>query len=104
MNEHRDIRGWLAVLILLGGGYLLTEGDKELRMAVVGLVASVISYYFGSSQSNKENRDTINKMVDQKAAESVLLAEKVPVPTPTDVPAKVEVVNTEPVDVKVVKP
>ena len=55
----KNIAALLAIAVVLGGGammYFSTEPD--LRMAVVSLIATVLSYYFGSSSSSK-SKDTV---------------------------------------------
>jgi hypothetical protein len=101
-RSDNDIRGWLAVLVLLGGGLILFYGDDTLQLGVSNMMMAVIGFYYGSSQSNKENRNTIDSMVAANATAASALAAKVPTPPATVQP--VEVVNREPVDVTVVKP
>lgn len=105
MNGERrtgDFHGWLAILVIIGGGGLLAMGDSDLRMVVSSMVTMVLSYYFGSSTSNVANRDTINRMVDVQATAAKALADKVPTPTAQSAgPVDVTVVNPGPVPVVV---
>lgn len=78
-----DIRGWLAILVVVGGGAILYLGaDESLRLAISNLITMVLTYYFGSSQSNRENRSTIDRMVEAQAGAARILADKVPPPAP----------------------
>lgn len=113
-----DIRAWLAFgigaafLLICIATFMLVAGTTQLESWAAGVIGAVvgywannltqvISYYFGSSQSNQSNRETIDKMVVAQNNAAKALAEKVP--PAAGRPLDVNVVN-EPVSVAVTKP
>lgn len=57
-----EVRDLLALVVTLGGFYLLHSGDTELRLLVGSLLTIVLSFYFGTSQSSKLKDETIAKL------------------------------------------
>jgi hypothetical protein len=55
MIQKTNIQGIIAVIIITVGLYILgwDNASNDVRIAVVGLMGSVIGYYFGSSKQNK---------------------------------------------------
>jgi hypothetical protein len=123
-TNERDgtYRNGLATMVLLGfllvcvGTFWLIYSAPELESWAAGTLGAVlgywannftqtVSYFFGSSQSNAANRNTVDKMIAVQAEAAKVLAAKVPSPPkPEATPAKVEVVNPEPVEVSIVPP
>lgn len=77
MSKVTAVRDWLALLVLLGGGYLLAVGDQDLRLVVASMLTMVLSFYFGSSSGSKEKDGILEKMQDVQASAEVKRAEKV---------------------------
>lgn len=83
----------------------IDDGSQRYADTILGflmgtVIAGIIGYHYGSSASSRDHRETIEKVLDVQANAAVALADKVV--TPTAEPAKVEVVNKDPVDVSVV--
>lgn len=78
------VRTWLALLVLLGGGYLLAVGDQDLRLVVASMLTMVLSFYFGSSSGSKEKDAIMEKRQDVQAGAEAKRAEKVLPPRGTD--------------------
>lgn len=57
MIQKTNIQGIIALIIITVGLYILgwNRADNDTKIAVVGLMGSVIGYYFGSSK--KINHD-----------------------------------------------
>jgi len=57
MIQKTNIQGIIALIIISVGLYILgwTAPENDVKIAVVGLMGSVIGYYFGSSK--KTNTD-----------------------------------------------
>ena len=57
-----NIQGIIALIIILGGLYLLykDESGNDVKMAVVGLMSMVVGYYFGSSTPKAKHDETQN--------------------------------------------
>lgn len=55
MIQKTNIQGIIALIIITVGLYILgwDNASNDVRIAVVGLMGSVIGYYFGSSKQNK---------------------------------------------------
>lgn len=55
MIQKTNIQGIIALIIIIAGLYILgwNKATNDVRIAVVGLMGSVIGYYFGSSKQNK---------------------------------------------------
>jgi len=57
MIQKTNIQGIIALIIIAVGLYILgwTSPENDVKIAVVGLMGSVIGYYFGNSkkQSNE---------------------------------------------------
>lgn len=55
MIQKTNIQGIIALIIIAVGLYILgwSKTTNDVRIAVVGLMGSVIGYYFGSSKQNK---------------------------------------------------
>lgn len=62
-----NIQGLLAIIIVLAGFYILAfqSANSDVKIAVVGLMSSVIGYYFGSSRSTAKKDETIANMLDK---------------------------------------
>jgi len=58
-----NIQGIIALIIIIGGLYLLYLDDSgnDVKMAVVGLMSMVVGYYFGSSTPKIKHDETLNK-------------------------------------------
>lgn len=54
MIQKANIQGIIALLIISVGLYILGWGNptNDVKIAVVGLMGSVIGYYFGSTKKN----------------------------------------------------
>jgi len=52
--RYANIQGIIALIIIIGGLYILAFNGSgtDIKIAVVGLMSSVIGYYFGSSKSS----------------------------------------------------
>lgn len=51
-----NIQGILAVIVICAGFHILTETkESDIKIAVVGLMGTVLGYYFGSSKPNTIN-------------------------------------------------
>ena len=61
--QRFNIRGIIAVLVVLIGFYMLhdKETPNDVKMAVIGLMGTVLGYYFVSSERNKKKDDNENK-------------------------------------------
>lgn len=61
--QRFNIRGIIAVLVILIGFYMLhdKETPNDVKMAVIGLMGTVLGYYFVSSERNKKKDDNENK-------------------------------------------
>lgn len=57
MIQKTNIQGIIALIIIIVGLYILgwDTTTNDVRIAVVGLMGSVIGYYFGSSKTNNRN-------------------------------------------------
>lgn len=57
MIQKTNIQGIIALIIIIVGLYILgwDTTTNDVRIAIVGLMGSVIGYYFGSSKQNKGN-------------------------------------------------
>lgn len=55
MIPKANIQGIIALIIISVGLYILgfNNASNDVRIAIVGLMGSVIGYYFGSSKQNK---------------------------------------------------
>ncbi len=55
MIPKANIQGIIALIIISVGLYILGfhNASNDVRIAIVGLMGSVIGYYFGSSKQNK---------------------------------------------------
>jgi hypothetical protein len=59
----KNIAPALALIVVVTGLAMLAfSHDESVRTASVGLVAGVLSFYFGSSQSSKSKDDTIRSL------------------------------------------
>tara|TARA_R110000822_G_C14988963_1_gene459446 strand:- start:286 stop:459 length:174 start_codon:yes stop_codon:yes gene_type:complete len=54
MIQKTNIQGVIALIIIAVGLYILgwTDPENDVKIAVVGLMGSVIGYYFGNSKKN----------------------------------------------------
>ena len=54
MIQKTNIQGIIALIIIAVGLYILGWGvpENDVKIAVVGLMGSVIGYYFGNSKKN----------------------------------------------------
>lgn len=54
MIQKTNIQGIIALIIIAVGLYILgwTAPENDVKIAVVGLMGSVIGYYFGNSKKN----------------------------------------------------
>jgi hypothetical protein len=54
MIQKTNIQGVIALIIIAVGLYILgwTAPENDVKIAVVGLMGSVIGYYFGNSKKN----------------------------------------------------
>jgi len=52
--RYAKIQGIIALIIIIGGLYILAFNGSvtDIKIAVVGLMSSVIGYYFGSSKNS----------------------------------------------------
>ena len=57
MIQKTNIQGIIALIIISVGLYILgwNKADNDTKIAVVGLMGSVIGYYFGSSKKTSTN-------------------------------------------------
>lgn len=56
----------LALLVILGGGYMLMiNSDTDVKFAVTGMMSLVLGYYFGKSSNDWRKDSTINKLTDK---------------------------------------
>ena len=55
MIQKANIQGIIALIVITVGLYILgwDNASNDVRIAVVGLMGSVIGYYFGSSKQNR---------------------------------------------------
>ncbi len=97
-----------AVLGIITMGIKLPEWGGTVIGSVLGYwsanISQVFGFKYGSSQSSRDNRQTINRMVESNAATATALAEKVPTPpSPPLAPAAepVAVVPVAPQEVSV---
>ena len=51
-----NIQSIIATIIIVGGLYILAfnSSSADIKIAVVGLMSSVVGYYFGSAHAKKE--------------------------------------------------
>lgn len=56
MFSRFNIRGIIGVLVIIIGFYLLhdKETPNDVKMAVIGLMGTVLGFYFVSSERNKK--------------------------------------------------
>lgn len=54
-----NIQGIIALIIIVGGLYILAfnNSSTDIKIAIVGLMSTVIGYYFGSSKNNTLKND-----------------------------------------------
>ena len=59
-----NIQAVLAIIIILAGFYTLVfhESQNDVKIAVVGIMGTVVGYYFGSSRSSSEKQKTIDEI------------------------------------------
>ena len=51
-----NIQGILAVIVICSGFHILnTTHDADIKIAIVGLMGTVLGYYFGSSKKDITN-------------------------------------------------
>lgn len=57
MIQKANIQGIIALIIIGAGLYILgwNGADNDVKIAVVGLMSSVIGYYFGSAKKTTNN-------------------------------------------------
>ena len=62
-----NIQGLLALIIIIGGLCILAfqNASSDIKIAVVGLMSSVLGYYFGSSRSTAKKDETIANMIEK---------------------------------------
>ena len=62
-----EIRGILAIIIVIGGGYILclTSIHNDIKFGVFGLMNLVGGFYFASSQGSEKKSETISKALDK---------------------------------------
>jgi len=53
----------LALLVVVGGGLLLWQGSQDVKLAAASLMATVLGYYFGSSDGSKRKQATIERLM-----------------------------------------
>jgi len=63
-----NIQGIIALIIIIGGLYILAfnNSTNDIKIAIVGLMSSVIGYYFGSSRSTAKKDETIAEQLNNK--------------------------------------
>jgi len=63
-----NIQGLIAIIVVVGGLYILAfnNSTNDIKIAVVGLMVSVLNYYFGSSKSTAKKDETIAEQLNQK--------------------------------------
>ena len=56
-----NIQSIIALIIIIGGLLILTFNNPttDIKIAIVGLMSSIIGYYFGSSRSTAKKDETI---------------------------------------------
>ena len=51
-----NIQGILAIIVICSGFYILnTTKEADMKIAIVGLMGTVLGYYFGSSKKDGNN-------------------------------------------------
>lgn len=63
-----NIQGIIALIIIIGGLYILAfnSSTADIKIAIVGLMSSVIGYYFGSSRSTAKKDEVIAEQLTNK--------------------------------------
>lgn len=64
----KNIQGILALVIILSGLYILAykDKDKDVIIAIVGLMSTVIVYYFKITKRTVSKDKTIANILEQK--------------------------------------
>lgn len=59
MIQKANIQGIIAIIIIAVGLYILgwNGSDNDVKIAVVGLMSSVIGYYFGSAKKTPTSNE-----------------------------------------------
>jgi hypothetical protein len=53
-----NIQGILAIIVIFSGFHILSSTkEADIKIAIVGLMGTVLGYYFGSSQKTQLNSD-----------------------------------------------
>lgn len=63
-----NIQGIIALIIICGGLSILAFNNPttDVKIAVVGLMSTVVGYYFGSSKSTAKKDETIANQLENK--------------------------------------
>ena len=66
--KNLTIQGFIALIIIVGGLSILAFNNPttDIKIAVVGLMSTVVGYYFGSSRSTGKKDETIAEFVNKK--------------------------------------
>ena len=67
MISKVNIQGIIALIIIIGGLFILAfqSATTDVKIAVVGLMSSVVGYYFGSSRSTAKKDEIISNQLDK---------------------------------------
>jgi hypothetical protein len=67
MINKVNIQGVVALIIITGGLYILAfnQATNDVKIAVVGLMSSVVGYYFGSSRSTAKKDEVIAQQLEK---------------------------------------
>lgn len=67
MTSRVNIQGIVAMIIICGGLYILgfNQATNDVKIAVVGLMSSVVGYYFGSSRSTAKKDEVIANQLEK---------------------------------------
>jgi len=62
-----NIQGIIALIIICGGLFILAfnQATTDVKIAVVGLMSSVVGYYFGSSRSTAKKDEVIANQLEK---------------------------------------
>ena len=67
MISKVNIQGIVALIIVCGGLFILAfnNATNDVKIAVVGLMSSVVGYYFGSSRSTAKKDEIIFNQLEK---------------------------------------
>ena len=62
-----EIRGILALIIVIGGGYILCQQSihNDIKFGIFGLMNLVGGFYYGSSSGSEKKSETLGKILEK---------------------------------------